>query len=100
LFGHLISFSLESNERKLAPLIYFRLIVQGGKVEAPIANHLSNFEANREHYEVVEIFPKQEDRFYGDSNIFIIIFLKLKLLRNLGAKECNSPIAMSRVFQF
>jgi len=50
------------------------------KVEAPVVVHLRNLEANGEEYEVVEMFPMYEDRKYGDSKIFRILFQKLKLL--------------------
>jgi len=45
-----------------------------------VVDHLRNLEANGEEYEVVEIFSMQEDRKYGDSKIFRILFQKLKLL--------------------
>jgi len=50
------------------------------KVEAPVIDHLRDLRADGEEYEVVEIFPMQEDRKYGDSKIFKILCPKLKFL--------------------
>jgi len=63
------------------------------KVEVPIPNNLRNFVVNDEQFKAQEIFPMYEDKKYRNSQIFAILFPKLKLLLILGVKKWLEPIA-------
>jgi len=72
---------------------FFRHYFMIAKCRGTVVWSFEQFWVDGEECEVVEIFPVKEDRKYGDSKIFRILFQKLKLLWILGAKKCTSLVA-------